>query len=876
MRLFGYYAWHSFVNQLKKLFKTWVLIFFAACLLLGVLIGLGASMLEDAAGEEEPPVEHDVTEAGTELAQTLRAAPGELIELAVGGVILAAFVVSALSADKNGSRIFLPADVNLLFASPLQPQSVLLFRLMTQLGTSLLAGVYLLFQVPNLVFNLGMRLWAALALIVVWCMTVAVGKLLQLLLYTVCSTRPAWKRRLRGGVYAFLALLAGAYLLCWKLGGNSPLRAALDLFNAPVTRFLPLWGWLKGIFVYASEDNLPGALACLAAVVVGSVLLTAVIWRIKADFYEDAMAKSEETAALLERAQSEKSALAVVRRKTDRSDRLQRDGLRHGRGATVFFHKAMYNRFRFARLGVFTKTAVTYLLAAAGVAALCRFVLATDGLIPVVLTLSAFVFFRAMGNPLEQDTQMDCFLLIPESTWHKLFFSLLGGAANCLLDLLPAVLAAAVLLGTSPLRVLAWLPLVVSVDFFATTVGAFIGLSVPAHAGKLIKQVVQIMFLYFGLLPDVAIMAVGLTFSQAEGAAVACAVVNTLLGLVFFSLTPLFLEPPDGTPYAPERPFAGDLGAARRQFSRLGFAVFAILAVGTAAQILLMLVLDAALPGWQAQPWGIWLVTFAPLYLIAIPVGLLLLRAVPARPPERHALGPGRLAVAAIVCIFLMYAGNLLGLAVTALLRLLPGVSAENPLLGYAMTDALLPKLLFMVVLAPVLEEYVFRRQLIDRMRPYGEKLAVVVSALLFGMFHGNLSQLFYAVALGLVFGYVYLKTGLLRYSIALHMFINLLGSVVGPWVAERASVPAEADAAEPTLAEMLSSGQAGLFVYGLVILSLAVAGFVLLCIHRRRLTFAPAALELPRGSRFRTVFLNAGMLLLTLGCTALIVVSLL
>ena len=42
MRLFLYYALHSFVNQLRKLFKTWVLIFLLACMLLGGLIGLGA------------------------------------------------------------------------------------------------------------------------------------------------------------------------------------------------------------------------------------------------------------------------------------------------------------------------------------------------------------------------------------------------------------------------------------------------------------------------------------------------------------------------------------------------------------------------------------------------------------------------------------------------------------------------------------------------------------------------------------------------------------------------------------------------------------------------------------------------------------------
>ena len=65
----------------------------------------------------------------------------------------------------------------------------------------------------------------------------------------------------------------------------------------------------------------------------------------------------------------------------------------------------------------------------------------------------------------------------------------------------------------------------------------------------------------------------------------------------------------------------------------------------------------------------------------------------------------------------MMYAGNILGTVITSLLQLLPGVSAGNPILGYATDNALLPKVLFMVILAPVIEEYIFRKQLIDRMR---------------------------------------------------------------------------------------------------------------------------------------------------------------
>lgn len=874
MRLFGYYACHSFVNQLRKLFKTWVLIFLVVCMAIGALIGVGAAMLDDAAGGDEEIVESEITPEEPSAIEQLGIEPEEIVELIVGGIILVVFVFQAISADKNGSKIFLPADVNLLFSSPMKPQSVLLFRLMTQLGTSILASVYLLFQLPNLVLNLGLSIWVALAMIATWCLTIVIGKLLQILLYIVCSTNVKLKSHLRNGIYVFILVFAGAYLLYWKTSGDHYLVAATGFFNGSVSRFVPLWGWLKGFCMFAIEGNIVGLLGSFAAIVVGGVLLTYIIWHIKADFYEDAMAKSEETAELLAAAQSAKGGVTVIRRKKDRSDKLYRDGMRHGSGANVFFHKAMYNRFRFAHFGIFTKTSETYLVAAVGTAVLCRFVIQTSGLIPVILTLGALTFFRAMGNPLEQDTQMDHFLLIPESTWHKLFWSLLGGTANCFLDLLPAVIVSALLLGENVLLALAWLPLIVSVDFFATTVGAFIGFSVPVSAGKMVKQLVQIMFIYFGLLPDVAIMAVGLTFDQPVLAAIGCTVINVLLGLVFFFLSPLFLEPKDGKKYAPEKPFAGDLKEAKKHFSKLGIGTFAILGIGTAAQLLLIYVVNNALPQVMEHSWGMWLLTFAPLYLIAVPIGLLLLRKVPAKPLEKHDLKPSRYIVTAIICIFMMYAGNILGTIITVLLQLLPGVSAGNPILGYATDNTLLPKVLFMVILAPVIEEYIFRKQLIDRMHIYGEKLAVVTSALMFGLFHGNLSQFFYAFALGLVFGYVYLKTGKLRYSIGLHMLINLLGSVIGPFFLEKVAVVDTMETLDFATLEPVMPWLIAFGAYVLVLIGLAITGLVLLCINKRRVSFAPAEMELPKGTRIKTAYVNAGMILLTIGCMALIVAS--
>lgn len=876
MGLFGYYAWHSFQNQIKKLFKTWVLVFFAVCMLIGVIIGIGAATLDDAVTEDDSAYSESIEEeTPEEEVWDLEIEPMALIELVAGGLILVCFVMVALGADKNGSSIFLPADVNLLFASPMQPQSVLMFRLAAQLGSILLLGVYFLFQLPNFL-NMGLSVWGALAAMVAYGLVFAVSKLIQVLLYTVCSTHIHLKKHLRTGIFAFVGALAAVYYLYWKQSGLSHLAAADALFNSPISRFIPFWGWIKGFLLFAIEGKELPMLLCLLATVAGGAVLAYIIWHIKADFYEDAMAKSQETAELLERAQSEKAGATVVKRKKDRSERLRRDAMNHGSGASVFFFKTLYNRFRFAHLRIFTKTSETYLLAALAVAALCRFVFHAGGTLPVALTLGVLSFYRAMGNSLAQDVQMHYFLLVPESTAKKLWYSLLGSSLNCLLDLLPGMVAAALLLGENLFGLLAWMPLLLSVDFFSTTAGTFLGVSIPASVDKTIRRVVMVLFLYFGLLPDVVVMVVGIVAGQTALAAAVCAVVNIVIGLLFFALIPSFVTPGSGKKYQPSVPFAGDLRQAKKHFSRVGLGVFALVATGIMSQLAVVYGADAILPQWQENGWTMYPILILSQYVLAIPLMLLVMKKAPHTPIEKTKLKPANVAVAVFVGIFMMYAGNFVGVAITSLLDVLTGKLTTNPVQELVMGEQMLPTFVFVVVVGPIIEEFIFRKQLIDRMHTYGEKTAVFVSALLFGLFHGNLSQFFYAFALGLVFGYLYVRSGKLRYSIGLHMLINFMGGVIAPWFLSKLGAVENIDPSDVSALLSVLPWLLAFMGYAFLMFGSVIAGLILLIVQWKNIRFQQGPLELPREKRFVTVWCNAGMILTVLTCIVMIVLSLL
>lgn len=78
-------------------------------------------------------------------------------------------------------------------------------------------------------------------------------------------------------------------------------------------------------------------------------------------------------------------------------------------------------------------------------------------------------------------------------------------------------------------------------------------------------------------------------------------------------------------------------------------------------------------------------------------------------------------------------------------------------------------------VLPGLVEELVFRGWILGSLAPFGERRALLLSALIFGLIHGNLTQVPFAFVLGLLFGYIFLRTGRLWPGMMLHFLNNAM-----------------------------------------------------------------------------------------------------
>ena len=127
----------------------------------------------------------------------------------------------------------------------------------------------------------------------------------------------------------------------------------------------------------------------------------------------------------------------------------------------------------------------------------------------------------------------------------------------------------------------------------------------------------------------------------------------------------------------------------------------------------------------------------------------------------------------AVMCAVVTLAGNIMTDPLTTILPPMPeslkaimeNMVANSPLWATVLTT---------VIFAPIFEEWLCRgmilRGLLQKTKPVW---AICLSALVFALIHGNIWQGIPAFILGILFGYVYFRTGSLKMTMLMHLTNN-------------------------------------------------------------------------------------------------------
>lgn len=554
MRLWGYYALHTFINTIKKIFKSKVMIVILCSFLIGGVIGgsVGfiSSLVEDQAQTESSVSKDDKTNDPAQMEEDFMTVHADAIRESIPAATMILLLVVVLwgiyGGSKKGSDFFLMADANILFAAPLKAQTVLMFRLSFQILALLFFTFYLIFQVPSMKLILGLDNFAIVAIFLAWGMLLFMSKLMSVFTYTLTATYEHLKKYVVPFVFAVGLLVVAATGAVYISTGSDYMATLRLTYGADWSNYIPVFGWYKAMVMNAINGHVLASLGYMALNLVFLIALVWGIWHIKADFYEDALAGAQKrddmTKATLEGRNINKDKKQSAKRAQKLEHKVQKSYELKGWGASVFLHKSILNRRRFSKFGFVTNTLLLYLAIGGLGAAFMAYKTDLREISVIGLIMALTLFFRNFGNPIEIESSHNWLFLVPEDPYKKVLYAILAGSVDCVLDLLPGIVVATVILRGNPLMALLWLATLVSMDFMFSCFGLLLQAILPSSAMDVVKSMLQMMLRAFIIVVIAIAFAIGTVLQGLALGAVFCMFTSLAVGTICFIVYPSLLH----------------------------------------------------------------------------------------------------------------------------------------------------------------------------------------------------------------------------------------------------------------------------------------------------------------------------------------------
>jgi len=224
----------------------------------------------------------------------------------------------------------------------------------------------------------------------------------------------------------------------------------------------------------------------------------------------------------------------------------------------------------------------------------------------------------------------------------------------------------------------------------------------------------------------------------------------------------------------------------RRAYNILGIGCVEFLVLGMFVMpILLPNILIALFPGIaDSFILGVPL-TYAGMYLVAFPIMLLIVKRLPDHKSE--VCPKKKLGVLTILAYYAFSYFIMTGIITVVSLIETHIIGNSGTTTAYDIVNSGTPQWVFLIagcIIAPIMEEIIFRLIPYNKVSGYGTGLYIVWTGILFGLLHLNFGQALYAMGLGFFFAKVMRDTGNVKYTMLLHVMLNLsAGTGIGGYI---------------------------------------------------------------------------------------------
>ena len=167
-------------------------------------------------------------------------------------------------------------------------------------------------------------------------------------------------------------------------------------------------------------------------------------------------------------------------------------------------------------------------------------------------------------------------------------------------------------------------------------------------------------------------------------------------------------------------------------------------------------------------------------------------------------------------------------------------------------------------IFAPIFEEIIFRSAVYRHTEIMGQSFAVVFSAIVFALMHGNLEQLPYTFVMGLGFAYLFAKTRSLLIPMLLHFLTNTTTVIFTSIIDTTDTDELSTLLSNRDFAAVIPTVLYSLVIYGIIIAAIVLGIIELVRTIRRRERLMGCIFPIS-GAKKAAVFLTAPVTIITL-----------
>ncbi len=351
------------------------------------------------------------------------------------GFSLVIGLLTCYGSTKNGASFFRQADTQLLFSSPLKPQTVLLYGMLSQISSMIMGSLFILYQIPSLT-RAGLSVAKIIIFLLLWGYSLWLYQCIGMAIYskTYMSER---RRKIASIVVLSLPLVLLIVFGLSYLQNQNVVEALKALLFHPVARLFPVAGWLSETVRGLIGGMTLSSWIAVVGIAVMPWLILLYLYRQPLDYYEDALAISSKQ---IDVNQDREELVRETARARTAKRKVRGTGLGKGFGASAVFFRQLREKKRTRPWLIGWQTVI---FAVAVIIASQFFLKKDQGLTGYIILHGVLYFlsyFVSIGTTLPTELDYAQFFILPCRPRSLIFHSTILGVLISALDFIPALI----------------------------------------------------------------------------------------------------------------------------------------------------------------------------------------------------------------------------------------------------------------------------------------------------------------------------------------------------------------------------------------------------------------------------------------------------